>query len=206
MGSRRRPTTPELDAALTGLMGAVAALSPAERSMLVASMPAKLRAQVDQLDAAATQTRDLLAMALGETPRMVAPGEIPDWLRLGAVDAYRQWFNGDARTCMHSPREDRPEPVWSCAWKPGLITCTRCTHLLQAVGAKDKTCDACGRVTTGPEHGDGIYVLSTVLGALVHQAGACRDCMPPELVTCMWPWTGCSSVRRPSKTGWPHGI
>jgi len=28
----------------------------------------------------------------------------------------------------------------------------------------------------------------------------------PTRTTCMRPWTGCSSVRRPSKTGWPQDI
>ena len=104
--------------------------------------------------------------------------DIDEWLRLGLLDSYCRWADGTARTCLHAPDPRRPQPVWSAAWKPGLIVCTACLALLRLRGEADRRCDCCGRVCAGIEHNDGIYTMTVWLGALAYQAGACKDCRP----------------------------
>jgi hypothetical protein len=139
---------------------------------------------VDQMDAA---QRDALAIAVAAIqPRAglvqhVAPAEIDGWLRLGAVATLAQWFCGRGRTCVHSPDPRLPAPVFSCAWKPGLVVCARCLALLAAPRRVDNVCDRCGRPCAGVESGDAIVPLAVVVGALTYQAGACGECVP-ELV------------------------
>ncbi len=43
-------------------------------------------------------------------------------------------------------------------------------------GEADKTCDCCGRIVTGIEHGDGIHTHTVWFGGLAYQAGACKNC------------------------------
>ncbi len=74
------------------------------------------------------------------------------------------------------PNPNNPEPVWACAWKPGLVVCTYCLHLFKLAGDADKVCDCCGRLVTGIENDDGIFTLTVWIGALAFQAGACRHC------------------------------
>ncbi len=140
----------------------------------------------DQLAAAARDT-DHLADALTEAgvfgPRMeFGAEEVPGWLRLPLFELWCSWVLGRASTCMHAPRVDRPQPVFSAAWRPGLIACVRCAHLLQLRprSIADRTCDSCGRVTTGPENGDGIHPSAVLFGMVTYYFGACGDCRPWE--------------------------
>jgi hypothetical protein len=108
--------------------------------------------------------------------RCLPTSGVDDWLRLGLLDTLLRWIDGTAKTCIHQPNPNSPEPVWSSAWKPGLVVCTYCLHLFKLVGDADKMCDCCGRTVTGIEHGDGIFTLTVWLGGLAFQAGACKGC------------------------------
>jgi hypothetical protein len=130
----------------------------------------------DQLHAAAADSRAMMKAVEPTAARLAAVEDVDDWLRLGLFDAFLQWTNGAAKTCLHAPTPIRPEPVWAAAWKPGLIVCTGCMPLLKVFGDADKRCDRCGHICAGPEAGDGIYTLTVWLGAFAYQAGACTDC------------------------------
>ena len=148
--------------------------------------PAAVRAQFDQLEAAAGEALDVLAVEaaiLGGTGVFHSTvRDVPDWIRLGVLSAYVGWAAGKASTCMHSPHATRPHPVYAAAWKPGLVVCVRCPHLLELPrgSAKDRTCDGYGRVTTGPEHGDGIRPSRVQYGPLILAYGVCSDCTPAD--------------------------
>lgn len=102
----------------------------------------------------------------------------PAWVRLGALDALMKWATGRNDTCMHAPHPMRPEPIVSAAWKPGLVVCDGCRHLLAVLqnSAADRTCDGCGKVVAGPDSGDPMYPFTVTCGHLSYLVGVCRDC------------------------------
>jgi hypothetical protein len=117
-------------------------------------------------DQAHAATVELEAQAEAICDRPGATAQLPacavdDWIRLGLLDAFVTFAAGQAKTCKHSPTLTTPQPVWSAAWKPNLVVCSQCVHLLRIArhSPVDKTCDCCGRVTTGPENSDGIIPL-----------------------------------------------
>lgn len=137
--------------------------------------------QLDQMDAATDETvRQLRTVAavigyrFDETP----VGAHPPWVTIGAFAALTGWALDTARTCLHSPSPARPEPVMAAAWRPDLIVCSGCVHLLPLPrgSTADRTCDGCGHVTAGPEHDDPISVGVLQVGPLAYQLGACRSC------------------------------
>jgi hypothetical protein len=149
------------------------ALTSGQLAELRAMMPAWL---VDQADAAADQIRRALpdAHAAG-APLTVA--EHPDWVRLAICDTFVTWWQGRHTTCTHAPHPLRPRPVASAAWKPGVVVCARCTHLLALPDGStaDRTCDGCGRIVAG--HGDDLmYPCTVIAGILTYSVGACADC------------------------------
>lgn len=107
--------------------------------------------------------------------------EMPDWVRLAALDILVRWNEKDPslRTCVHSPDPLSPQPISSAAWKPGLIVCMKCMHLLMcAPGSReDRTCDHCRKYV--PE-GEAIFSLVTTIPPLMYQFGACRECTDRE--------------------------
>jgi hypothetical protein len=129
----------------------------------------------DQLKAAAEEGRRMEEGALGKRARWVDRTALNDWVRLGMYDALCVWFSGKARTCMHQPTPESPEPVFSAAWKPGLIVCARCTDLLVVTGDANMTCDGCGHLCQGMPD-DGIKPVTTFVGALGYQVGVCTRC------------------------------
>ncbi|KXK61960.1 hypothetical protein AWW66_11000 [Micromonospora rosaria] len=140
---------------------------------------------VDQLDAATDHAHQFMTTAahaaLGESnARTTDAAGVPGWLRLPLLDTLTTWFADQAATCRHQPHPDRPEPVIAAAWKPGLVVCTRCAPMtgLPRNSDRDRTCDRCGRVCAGVEHGDGIYPGMVQVGALVYQYGVCGQCRP----------------------------
>jgi hypothetical protein len=111
------------------------------------------------LDQLAAATKELTATtnqraALGYAAGYYsAPGrwgtreDVPDWVKQGWEYAFTPWMHGEGRTCRHNPNVLCPQPVWACAWKPGLVVCAECLHLFDvATVAEDRTCDGCGRV------------------------------------------------------------
>ncbi|MEU5872488.1 hypothetical protein AB0A73_13150 [Glycomyces sp. NPDC047369] len=134
---------------------------------------------VDQLDAAATQATQVATAAArftgGCDTAAATAAELPGWLRLGLLDALTRWADGKATTCRHSPDPDRPEPVLTAAWKPGLVTCVRCAHLWSLGRTANLTCDCCGAICLPDQMNPGM----TQFGALIFQYGTCDDCRPP---------------------------
>lgn len=136
---------------------------------------------LDQLDAANADTyRQLASLARSidgaKTHRPGSPDETPGWVRLGAADTLRRFCDRTADTCRHSPDPDAPQPIYGAAWRPGLVVCARCTHLLATHGVADRTCDGCGHICTGPDHGDGIHPAASMLGVLIYRYGLCVSC------------------------------
>ena len=62
------------------------------------------------------------------------------------------------------------------AWKPGVVVCAQCVHLLGVSGIADTICDGCGHQCKGASEGDGITPFVTFTGSLGYQAGACDSC------------------------------
>ena len=111
--------------------------------------------RADQQVAAHAQALELISQ---RGPVLNLPhGEIPEWLRLGLLDTHLAWVDGRAKTCLHQPNYYLLEPTFACAWKPNLVVCGRCTHLLGAVGDANWLCDACGHRCAGDDS-DAIYV------------------------------------------------
>lgn len=128
-------------------------------------------AYCDQLDTAFHQSVAAAETIANKSTKIVEHRDVPDWLRLGALDTVLKWMDGKGKTCSHAPTYQNPEPVWSAAWKPGLVVCSACTHLLKVVGDADMTCDCCGRICD-----DVIRAQSVWIGALAYHAGVCSDC------------------------------
>lgn len=154
-------------------------LTPEQAETLRAGVPTWFR---DQADAAADEIATNLLTAqqagiVGEAPQMPTH-QHPAWVRLSVIDTLVKWWAGQNDSCLHAPHPMRPQPVCSVAWKPGLIVCGDCTHLLDIPrnSAADRTCDGCGKVTAGLEAGDPIYPFTVVCGVLSHGVGVCGDC------------------------------
>lgn len=174
-------TAPPLGRLVLALDDAMTGADPAMRAALLAFGAVAPVALADQLDAATddtTRTLGAAAEAQGARRVLIPATAAPAWFRLGAVEALTRWSAGQASTCFHAPHPARPQPIAAAAWKPGLIACLACPHLfrLPRLSAADRRCDGCGRVTTGPEHDDGIHPNSVQFGPLLYTAGACRDC------------------------------
>jgi hypothetical protein len=118
------------------------------------------------------------AAAMGhERLKMLPATQHPDWVRLGALNVLAVWAAGKARTCMHAPSPERPQPIVAAAWRPGVIACADCRHLFRLREGSEvaKTCDGCGRVTQGPPD-DPIRTDILAVGELMFMFGVCRDC------------------------------
>lgn len=135
----------------------------------------------DQNDAAAIQVHDRMAVVtdlIGEEMKHLPASGHPDWIRLGLLTEFITWACGKSDTCTHNPSASRPQPVSAAAWKPGLVVCGACVRLLDLPrnSPKDRTCDACGTVTSGEADGNGIWSITVAHGAFLYLAGVCRDC------------------------------
>jgi hypothetical protein len=133
---------------------------------------------VDQGDAATGQLVEALsetAMRVGSEGLPLGYKSYPDWVRLGVLGTIARWAAGQGATCQDSPSISRPRPVVSAAWKPDLVVCTACLHLLELPSGSvtDKTCDGCGYVVPDTET---IYSFTISHGWLMWQAGACVNC------------------------------
>ncbi|MEU4225830.1 hypothetical protein AB0F17_16170 [Nonomuraea sp. NPDC026600] len=133
---------------------------------------------LDQGEAATKDVYQMLSLAslrVGQDARSVPYQQYPDWVRLGVLNTAARWAAGQCATCTHSPAIRRPAPVVSAAWKPDLIVCTSCAHLLELprLSAADKTCDGCGYVVPDTET---IWSFTVSHGWLMFQAGACDAC------------------------------
>jgi hypothetical protein len=175
----RRFTAVDLDR----LLATRTKLPPELRDALHALIPEVLGAGfADQQQAAtadSTRLLNRLADYQGDTVIAGRLDTLDDWLRLGLLDTVCAWHAGEARTCLHDPHPLKPQPVWAAAWRPRLVACLHCLHLLKVPTQQaDKTCDLCGRVVAGLEADDGIYPIVVQYANLTYQAGACSYCEP----------------------------
>lgn len=157
----------------------LARASPADVEALRALVPTGL---LDQADAATAEVRGLLdrVTATGDlADRFDLPsGDHPSWVRLGLTTTLASWCTGMAATCLHGPHPSRPQPVHAAAWKPNLVACGECIHLLALPrnSDADRRCDGCGTVTAGPDIDGGIHQCMATVGALTYYFGACEGC------------------------------
>ncbi len=141
---------------------------------------------VDQLDAASRDSINAtrLAYRAGGQQQIEESlndwSEFPEWIRLQLADTFLAWSEGTGTTCLHDPTPQRPQPVIAAAWRPRLVVCGACTHLLRCTGAADRTCDGCGRVVAGLDQGDPMRTITVMFSALAFQVGVCHDCTPPN--------------------------
>lgn len=136
---------------------------------------------LDQLDAATAEiARAREAVVASGAARLDSTpvAQVPGWLRLGLLDTLVAWVTGSASTCLHAPDPLHPQPVHSAAWRPGLVVCGHCSHLLALPRRSDadRRCDSCGYITTGVENDDGIFGALITIGPLSYAFGVCRTC------------------------------
>lgn len=143
------------------------------------TMPGHL---TDQLDTAHTEALDQLDREYTgggwASKQWVEPGVVPGWVRLGALDTLTAWVLGAGPTCSHAPSPGQPEPLYAAAWRPRLVVCGRCPHLLGCSRVEDRTCDGCGTVVGGVDVGDPMWPFQVQVGVLNYRAGMCSGCRP----------------------------
>jgi hypothetical protein len=147
-----------------------------------AAVPTACRDQADAAIADAQRAAYATAGQIGATDAgTTKAADLPGWLRLALLAALAEFMDEAADTCAHAPTPSNPQPVMAAAWRPGLVVCLRCTHLLplRRGCAADRTCDSCGRVCAGTP-ADSIYPGLLALSVLIFEYGTCRDCKPPE--------------------------
>lgn len=142
-----------------------------------ATMPTNVSDQHGAANRDTDTIRALLADHIGGMSER-AVGQVPAWLRLGALDAWIGYCSGSSATCMHNPNIDSPAPVFTAAWKPGLVVCGPCIHLMmpRPNSLADRTCDGCGHECLGVEVGDPIHPSVSQIGSLIFQFGVCASC------------------------------
>jgi hypothetical protein len=168
---------------------------------------------LDQADAATAETLTIaeqIGQHIGaERTTILEPTQVADWLRLSALAAFVAWVKGEASTCRHSPDPRHPQPVLAAAWRPDLVVCRNCAHLLALPPGsnQDKTCDCCGHQCTGD--GDDLIRPSAIqLGPLVLLHATCADCDPPTVAAPATEGVRAAadpSSRRREKAGRPRG-
>jgi hypothetical protein len=93
-------------------------------------------------------------------------GKLPAWTLLGLIKAVADWDYDNSRACDHCPR-DLTGPAHFAAWKPGLVVCAECTHLL----GDAQRCDHCGK----PDD-SGLETCNIIVGSINYHVATCDDC------------------------------
>lgn len=160
----------------------LAAMTPEVAAALRTTIPVDLRDQLDAASCEISQTLALVGAHLGAEPiGLPAWVALPAWLRLSVTDTLVGFAAGTGSTCMHAPHLGRAEPLHAAVWKPDLVTCMSCSHLLALGGGPAAhTCDGCGRVCP-PTHEDGVRLVALAVGPVLFVTGCCPDCAPAAL-------------------------
>lgn len=175
------PTAPDVADWLCTLARDTARLDVRDRRELAQGMvedcPPGL---LDQYRAAAEHTVAALTENM-PSARSYRVDEVPDAVLVSILHELMQWGAGRQRTCIHRPDPARPQPVLAAAWKPGVVVCPACTHLLRLPrgSVKDRTCDLCGHVAAGPPT-DPVLPVAAAYGPFVYLYGCCRGCWGPS--------------------------
>lgn len=160
----------------------LAAMTPQDAAALRTTVPVDLRDQLDAASAEISRSVALVGAHLGAEPiGLPAWAALPAWLRLSISDTLISFAAGTGSTCMHGPHLGRAEPLYAAIWKPGLVTCVSCSHLLAlGSGPAAHTCDGCGRVCPAT-HEDGVRLVALAVGPVLFVTGTCSDCAPVAL-------------------------
>lgn len=83
---------------------------------------------------------------LRREPRVQTFADLPVWLAVKLTAQRQAWVSGVARTCTHDPKPGR-SLAHMCSWKPELVVCPQCTHLLSITenDPSSNRCDCCDR-------------------------------------------------------------
>lgn len=134
----------------------------------------------DQVDAAVDELAEGVRRvdAAAADVHLLPYSGYPAWVTLGLLQVLAEFATGTAATCIHQPTAAAPRPIHAAAWKPSLIVCSSCLHLLKLARSdvRDRTCDGCGHQCAGPEADDGIWSHVIVAGALTYSVGVCGGC------------------------------
>lgn len=154
--------------------------NPDHRQLRDALLDATPVAYRDQQAAATSETTGLtaaLAKHLVATVEERNALDVPDWIRLSALHTWARYNAGDLDTCRHNPNPVSPQPVFAAPWKPDLIVCAQCLHLLPPPrgSVADQTCDRCGLLCAGKPD-DPIYPCGVQVGPMVWQFALCGGC------------------------------
>lgn len=150
----------------------LANITEEERAQIKSSIPVFYR---DQANAAMREGVAGAEQILKKQARWLPHYGLPEWVRLPMFDICLKWDQGEALTCIHDPRPDRPEPVFAAAWKPGVVVCGKCTDMLSVADTPaDAICDGCGHVCSMPD--DGICPIGAFASMLCYQLGVCMSC------------------------------
>lgn len=139
-------------------------MTPEQVEELNRSIPADIK---DRMRSAERKMREQVESLPGTC---VVKREVPEWIRLSMMDTVMQWAKGNAVLCMHQPDMLHPQPLYMAAWKPGMIVCGHCAHMLVADADQDFLCDFCGG------EADPIQRVVVQAGAMQFFAGVCVQC------------------------------
>jgi hypothetical protein len=108
-------------------------------------------------------------------PNVATVSDLPQWL-FDKINARRAaWDAGALATCLHNPRPG--DVAYMAAWKPDLVTCPQCTHLV-LVGRntqEEYRCDCCGHVVANTD-ADHLLAALIKLPRLTFAIALCGDC------------------------------
>lgn len=108
--------------------------------------------------------------SLRREPRVQTIADLPVWLAAKLTAQREGWRLGIARTCTHNPKPGQTA-VHMCAWRPELVACPLCAHLLN-ITEKDPRgarCDCCDMVA------DTIGGKMTI-GGITYWFSVCEPC------------------------------
>lgn len=119
-------------------------------------------------------------MARKRTPRRESRvrtiEDLPVWLAAKLYAGREGWRLGIARCCVHNPSPGRAI-VHMCSWKPEIVACPRCTHLLAIAKSDPRThqCDCCGR--------DGVDTTGgkMTIAGITYWFAVCESCQRGEM-------------------------
>ena len=105
-------------------------------------------------------------------------GDLPDWLKIKIRGQLNTWRAGKARTCMHNPTYGAGNSVFLVAWKPDLVVCLECPHLVALAphDPEDRRCDSCGRLTEGTADDRTYSARINLAGGVLYGFAVCTAC------------------------------
>jgi hypothetical protein len=116
----------------------------------------------------------LVAYGQAQPTRIIAP-YVPDWVRLGLLQALAGFYRGQSRLCIHRPnRFDHRQPIVAASVRPNVIVCADGCELTMLHRPQEDdawaTCALCG--------GPAATVASTMFGRMNYRTPVCDGCRP----------------------------